>query len=117
MTRQPIAALIAALFTNLCPSFAGAPSFTGLGNQFPAGTFHSYCSAISADGTTIVGYFQDQEGTQGFRWSAMTGAISMDDQFPAGTSSWATGVSANGTTVVGRYQAPGETRAFRWTQG
>jgi len=80
---------------------------------------YSYASAVSADGSVVVGIAQTYSGNQHvFRWEngvwRVIGTLSGYD------SSYPTAVSANGTVVVGRaynwyYSYWWQYRAFRWT--
>jgi uncharacterized membrane protein len=56
--------------------------------------------AISADGSTIVGYSRGDEGSQVFRWTSEAGMVGLD-LLPGATSGVAFDVSADGTTIVG----------------
>ena len=94
-------------------ALAGPVSFQGLGS-LPGSTFDSQASAISADGTTVVG----RSNYQGFRWTAATGMVGL--QIPGETVGPAmpTGVSADGSVVVGWFiTVIPEGDSFRWTVG
>lgn len=93
--------------------------FTGLG-MLP-GMVESTASAISNDGTTIVGSSAPNIGSLGrvaFRWRQDSGMLSMG--MPGGADSTrASDVSADGSVIVGRitFNIGGDYRdvAFRWT--
>jgi uncharacterized membrane protein len=68
--------------------------------------------AISADGTTVVGYGDTGTGFQAFRWRAETGMVSLRPV--PGTWSEAQAVNADGSVVVGQMDS---TTSFRWTEG
>jgi probable HAF family extracellular repeat protein len=104
---------------------AAQPLFMGLGD-LPGGTFSSYATAVSADGSVVVGLGSSTPGGQAFRWTQTGGMIGLGDLPGGNFHSVANGVSDDGTVVVGssnnflecggvgpcRYR-PG---AFRWTQ-
>lgn len=81
------------------PAFAGAPSFTPLGD-LPGGASMSRANAISADGSTIVGVSSSANGNEAFRWRA--GVLTPLGDFPAGPfGSEATDCSGDGVVIVG----------------
>jgi probable HAF family extracellular repeat protein len=88
------------------PVHAAQPFFMGLGD-LPGGTFNSYATAVSADGSVVVGTGNTASGTEAFRWTIDNGMVGL------GASSSASDVSADGAVVVGRWGS----QAFRWTQG
>jgi uncharacterized membrane protein len=83
---------------------------------------NSRANAISADGSTVVGYAFDAK--RGFRWTEATGMLNLERTvFDNGTTAdWGTlntnanAVSADGSVVVGQaYSATdGLNQAFRW---
>lgn len=94
---------------------------TGLG--FLSGYRSSNASAISADGTTIVGYVGDPPSGgfsyQAMYWTAATGMVGLGSLPTApGQNSFANAASANGSVIVGNAVADsaGNYHAFRWTQ-
>jgi probable HAF family extracellular repeat protein len=109
----------------LVPAVAQTPSFHGLG-QMPgvwpaAGT---YASAISGDGSTIMGYgwvcangqpsCTSSSTVQAYRWTAagrykVLGSRGSSDFFGAGA------VSNDGSVIVGEHALPNKFDAFRWT--
>jgi uncharacterized membrane protein len=84
-------------------SAAGQATFQPLGFL---GSTHSESLAISADGSTVVG-FNDSNGQRGFRWRSETGMVSTG----VGVGP-ATGVSADGSIVYGYSGVCG---SYRWT--
>ncbi len=95
--------LAATMLMALGPA-ARAQTFTGLGVL--AGDSSSSATAVSGDGTTVVGYCPDVNGApHGFVWRRETGmsSISTDIRSPQG-------VSFDGAVVVGYYGG-----AWRWT--
>ena len=76
------------------------------------GTYETSASAVSADGSVVVGQSlaSTVEGPLAFRWTS--------DGFERLTDarSLATAVSADGGTIAGSTGAHGSTRAFRWTE-
>jgi hypothetical protein len=83
----------------------------------PSGHTSTGCSAVSADGTTIVGWSIDAAG--GSCALTMTGAgpAQVISGVPAGTEAWAVDVSADGGVVVGNLYltSASDYRGFRWT--
>ena len=94
---------------------ADPPFFMGLGD-LPGGQYGSGANAVSADGSTVVGWSFSGEWEEAFRWTRTTGMVGLGD-LPGGMfESYALGVSGDGSVVVGH----GETgtvgsQAFRWT--
>ncbi len=103
-----------------------ADGIIGLGD-LSGGIFSSQASAMSADGSVVVGKSivgPFSTDTEAFIWTSSGGIIGLGD-LPSGPfESEATGVSADGTIVVGNATIvlPGDItetpvgRAFRWTQ-
>ena len=76
-------------------------------------------TAVSADGTVIVGYRDTAAGVRAVRWTA-AGETAEIGILAAGSStvrpmSQAFGVSADGATVVGHSSSGAGSEAFRWT--
>jgi probable HAF family extracellular repeat protein len=107
------------------PLVAQTASFRGLGQMPgvwpPAGT---YASAISGDGSTIMGYgwvcangqmtCTTSDTVKAYRWRApggyqILGSPGKSDFFGAGA------VSFTGAVVVGEHPLPNQFAAFRWT--
>ena len=87
---------------------ASASYFRSLG--FAPGTNSSFATAVSADGTTVVGNTQvagNSPSERAFRWTAGTGLVTLTGM--SGGAS-ATAVSGNGAVVVGFAGS----NAFRW---
>jgi len=79
------------------------------------GLNHSDAQAVSADGTTIVGYVTGTGGIP-FRWTESTGMVELS--MPAGWSGCeAFAVSADGSVVVGVDGGTSGREAWRWTPG
>jgi probable HAF family extracellular repeat protein len=83
---------------------ASAQPMVGLGSL--PGATGSAASAVSADGSTVVGsvYYNYQASVEAFVWTAATGMVGLGNlPFPGAddTGSAASGVSADGSTVVG----------------
>lgn len=102
-------------------SSANGAIFTGLGD-LPGGQNFSTATAISADGSTVVGYSDTTAGYEAFRWNAITGMTGLGDFAGGDFDSVAYGVSANGSVIVGYGTVAstatfrtGMLRAFRWT--
>ncbi len=93
---------------------AWAASFQGLGD-LPGGEVYSTATAVSADGTVVVGISKSAQGSEAFRWTAGTGMVGLGD-FPGGKfASSANGISADGSIIVGCGLSANGTEAFRWT--
>ena len=81
--------------------------------------------AVSADGATVVGWFQAVTGgrIEAFHWNTATGAVGLGDLIGDEFQSESFGVSADGSVVVGTATAAGaepgqgsrHLEAFRWT--
>jgi probable HAF family extracellular repeat protein len=103
---------VAAAALTAC-SVAGAGTFQGLG--YLRGGSSSGASAVSPDGTVVVGVSASASGTEAFRWTAAGGMVGLGD-LPGGSfSSGASGVSADGAVVVGTGSSISGSEAFRWT--
>lgn len=84
--------------------------------SLPGGMGLSFASAVSADGSTIIG-ISNAPSTFGlaFRWTSAGGMVSLGD-LPGGVvESRANGVSADGSVIVGDSHSAAGYRAFRWT--
>ncbi len=86
---------------------AGGPQALGI---HPTGA-SSRGAAISADGSTVVGWGDTGTGFQAARWRAETGFVSLRPV--PGTWSQAFAVSGDGAVVTGMMDA---TTTFRWTE-
>jgi probable HAF family extracellular repeat protein len=101
----------AALATTLISprAWSAPPSFQGLGHL--PGASNTEPLAISADGSTIVGYASYSNGsTQAFRWTGAGGLQGLG-YLPGAPGSRAFGVSGDGSVVIGT----SNDRPFRWT--
>jgi probable HAF family extracellular repeat protein len=78
----------------------------------------SWPSAVSADGSVVVGRAWSPEGFQAFRWTRKTGMVGLGD-LPGGgkMDSAAWGVSADGSVIVGQAESDLGHEAFIWTAG
>ena len=97
---------------------SAAPAFQGLG-FLPGGATRSESSAVSANGSVVVGSSWSLSARRAFRWTAAGG---MEDlgTLSGHARSQAYGVSADGSTVVGTsglLSSIHGDRAFRWTSG
>jgi uncharacterized membrane protein len=101
---------------------------SGLGD-LPGGVFRSVPSAMSSNGSVIVGKGtigpDPSTDTEAFIWTEVNGLVGLGDLPTGPDRSWAADVSADGTVVVGIGTVvtfPGEpwesydSRAFRWTE-
>ena len=80
----------------------------------------SYGNAVSADGSTVVGFTYSPNGTEAFRWKegTMTGLGVLHLPSTRGGLSVARAVSENGSVVVGSSDNQhGQREAFRWVNG
>jgi probable HAF family extracellular repeat protein len=86
----------------------------GLGD-FPGGEFDSSASAVSRDGSIIVGSSTNEFGHEAFRWTAETGLVALGD-LPGGSHhSHAFGVSGDGEIIVGISTSDLGIEGFIWT--
>ena len=81
-----------------------------------AGGSYSYAKAVSADGSTVIGYAPNSSNNNNaFRWTQSTGMVNLGTF--GGNTSYANAVSADGSVVVGYARnSSNNNRAFRWTQ-
>lgn len=93
----------------------------GLGD-LEGGSFHSVPTAISADGSTIVGFGHVEDPQEGgswpeaFRWTAKEGMVGLGD-LPGGPYlSIATDTSADGSVVIGYSHTSRGSEAFVWDE-
>ena len=112
-----LALLTGCLFEGDDTPSARPATFTNLG--FLPGHAMSRASAVSADGSVVVGTATTAGGgSQAFRWTATTGMAGLGF-LPGGTRSAATGVSADGSVVVGTGDTSGTpptpSSAWRWS--
>ncbi len=124
-------AIFTTMFVLLIPqaTYAGPPSFTGLGFLPEDGTGPiSEALGISADGSTVVGWStsnsrQPSLTIEAFRWTSDTGMVGLghlDRRYAFIYLSEARSVSADGSTAVGYSLsriAPPNFEAVRWTTG
>ncbi|MDM8008123.1 MAG: PEP-CTERM sorting domain-containing protein [Phycisphaerae bacterium] len=72
--------------------------------------------AVSADGSTGVGFSSNGDDRQAFRWTETTGTIGLGWLPTSVLQSTALGVSPDGGVVVGYcHHGPNEEEAFKWT--
>ncbi len=86
--------------------------------DLPGGRVESRASAVSADGSVVVGYSAAAAGTLAFRWTAAEGMVALGDLPGGGGSplSRALDVSADGSVVVGESISSSGYEAFRWSE-
>jgi probable HAF family extracellular repeat protein len=78
--------------------------------SMPEGRDNYYATAISADGSVVVGY------DTAWRWTEATGMVAIGWLPSDNAYSWASGISADGSTIVGASSSyTAEYEAFRWT--
>jgi probable HAF family extracellular repeat protein len=106
-----ICTLTAAL---VLPAAAQTASFQGLG-QMPGAVFGTYASAISGDGSTILGYGWVSSSTvRAYRWRVADHYLLLDR--PGSSDFFGSGaVSFVGSVIVGENPQPNQFAAFRWT--
>jgi uncharacterized membrane protein len=106
------ASLLLVLIWGCHGALARAAQFIPLG-FLPGGSQSSTASAVSYDGSTVVGVGEDSKGhATAFRWTAAAGmqALIQSNVFYGPTA-----VSADGSVVVGSTPYPGSSQGFRWT--
>lgn len=89
----------------------------GLGD-LPGGAAESRASAVSGDGSVVVGWSRSADGDEAFRWTASTGMVGLGS-LPAQERSFrsqAYDVSSDGTVIVGNANSLSGIEAFRWTE-
>lgn len=93
--------------------------FVSLGD-LPGGDTFGFATGISANGSTVVGFGSDEDGTHAYRWTKADGIVAIGDLSGGEFRSMATGISADGFTVVGGsssvFSGAEASEAFRWTQ-
>ena len=90
----------------------------GLGD-LPGGSFGSFATAVSADGSVIVGggdYDLSSANSQAFRWTSGGGMVGLGDLPGGNFNSYAAGVSGDGSAVVGWGTTATGHEAFLWMQ-
>ncbi|MCG8403688.1 MAG: hypothetical protein MI923_00690 [Phycisphaerales bacterium] len=88
--------------------------------DLPGGTFNSDASAVSADGSVIVGSSRSGsfESGEAFRWTESTGMVGLG-ALPGGTRSSAAAVSADGQVIAGQVRLDNvgfSSEAFVWRE-
>jgi len=78
-------------------------------DDLPGGPNESFPTAVSADGSVIVGGGTTEEGQEAFMWTETGETVGLGPGFGSG----ALGVSADGSVIVGAKQVGFE--AFMWT--
>lgn len=115
MQKYSYQCLIASVVLTLsCPSVFAIPTFTGLGD-LPGGPSYSTATAVSAEGSVVVGASFSEQGLHAFRWSANEGMIGIDNLTGGAIESFARGISADGSTIVGGRNTVNGHDAFKWT--
>lgn len=85
--------------------------------DLPGGSFYSFATDVSADGSVVVGGGSSASRGEAFRWSTQTGMIGLGE-LPSGNNSFANAISADGSVVVGTAASgttSGQNEAFRWS--
>ncbi len=85
----------------------------GMGD-LPGGSFDSWATAVSADGSVIVGLALNP-GVTSFRWTAATGMVDVGRP-PGGNYSQAWGVSEDGSVIVGDAGVAGDRVPTIWDE-
>lgn len=104
--RTIMVTVAAALAALTCRAWAASVTDLGCG----------FCpTAVSADGTTVVGYDYSTGVNQAYRWTQACGMAALG-YLPGGGTSLALAVSADGTVVAGCGTSTSGIQAFRWTK-
>ncbi len=114
MSRLVFSVVTLVLITSQSCWAGEPPSFMGLG-ELLGGSVSSSAYGISADGTTIVGTSETDDGLTAFRWTEAGGMEPLGDLTGGIWQSSAWGVSADGSAVVGGSRSTNGMEAFRWT--
>jgi probable HAF family extracellular repeat protein len=89
--------------------------FVDLGSMPWASSPWSDATAISGDGSTIIGLGNGDNTQEGFYWRAGTGFARLGI-VPPGQTLVPTAVNYDGSVIVGRNDGPTDTAAFYWSQ-
>jgi probable HAF family extracellular repeat protein len=89
----------------------------GLGGPIIGFGFLSGASAVSPDGSLIVGVASSPAGLEAFRWSATEGMIGLGDLEGGAFDSAATAMSADGSVIAGSGASVNGPEAFHWADG
>ena len=103
------------------------PSFQGLGD-LPGWPYESKATAISADGTVVVGYSSSDRGEEAFRWTEAEGMVTLTPGGGPLPNGWDSitpkGVSYDGAMITGDSRRHDDAspsgnvfQPFRWTAG
>lgn len=107
------ATTVFALAFSSSAAWAQVASFISLGD-LPGSIVGSNASAVSSDGSVVVGAGSTASGSEAFIWDAVAGMRGLGD-LPGGiTSSQSVDVSADGLTIVGYGNTTAGQRAFIW---
>lgn len=87
----------------------------GLGD-LSGGSFYSSASAVSADGSVVVGRGFAEASDAAFRWTAQDGMVALADLAGGSTGGDATAISADGSVIVGWGRST-SMEAARWENG
>lgn len=99
-----LVAVAAIFFAAVDPIRATSPAqFIPLGD-LPGGDFYSSATAVSADGSTVVGSSMSGTGYDAFKWTEATGMVRLGT-FGTNGVTGATSVSGNGKIIVGNTYA------------
>jgi len=112
----PAIALAGGLGLALAASASDA-RFDALGD-LPSGIFSSVASAVSADGSVVVGRGEailgERAWSRAWRWTREDGMVDLGDLEGGLPASLAHDVSADGLTVVGSFRSGSGPKAFVW---
>ena len=87
----------------------------GLGD-LTGGSFISFASGVSDDGSVVVGRGFSASGQEASRWTSGGGMVGLGDLAGLQVGSQAWGVSGDGQRIVGSGTTADGTRAFLWDQ-
>ncbi len=90
----------------------GRPNAAVLG-YLPGGN-NSVALGISGNGGIVVGESNGNNGQQGFRWTAATGLLGLEDLPGGSMESYATAISFDGGTIAGRGRSAYGREATLW---
>ena len=83
--------------------------------ELPGGGVLSNSTAVSTDGTVVVGYSSSNLGDEAFYWSQTTGMVGLGDLPGGAYQSYARSVSGNGKLVVGAASTSAGAEPFIWS--
>src|SRR5205823_8710459 len=111
MRRLVLRSILLISAMSFAPTVLARPaSFTGVG-KISSDTLWTSATAVSADGSVVVGESESTYGGQAFRWNAGQGISSL---IGLADPNQALGISGDGSAVVGYGIVNRQTGAFHW---